>query len=263
MALEIRPYREEEAAAFYRVPSIVFGNYAGERPAPEALTLPPQWSLCAFEDGELATTYGAFPLVTQLNGRKARAAGVTFVGTLPQFRRRGHVRKIMEADFKRRYEERQEPLAILTASIAGIYQRYGYAVCTSAVRYTIDPRWINFAPSLPPAARTMARGLEGRAAAAATALSRVLRAPQRPAASRAADVGRTVARHRTMGQSRCPSVRASSPSTRRTASRRATSRGRRGGWSPPSLTARARASASSSATTSGTRPAPTARSGSC
>jgi predicted acetyltransferase len=152
MPLEIRPYREEEAAAFYRVPSIVFGNYAGERPAPEGLVpLLPQWSLCAFEDGELATTYGAFPLVTQLNGAKARAAGVTFVGTLPQFRRRGHVRKIMEADFKRRYEERQEPLAILTASIAGIYQRYGYAVCASAVRYTIDPRWINLAPSLPPA----------------------------------------------------------------------------------------------------------------
>lgn len=152
MALEIRPYREEEAAAVYRVPSIVFGNYAGERPAPEGLApLLPEWSLCAFEDGQLATTYGAFPLVAQLNGRKARVAGVTFVGTLPQFRRRGHLRKIMEADFARRYEQRLEPLAILGASVAGIYQRFGYAVCANAVRYTVDPRWINFAPSLPPA----------------------------------------------------------------------------------------------------------------
>ena len=31
MALEIRPYREEEAQAFYRVPQIVFGNYTGQR----------------------------------------------------------------------------------------------------------------------------------------------------------------------------------------------------------------------------------------
>lgn len=152
MALEIRPYREEEAAAFYRVPAIVFGNYAGERPAPPGLgPMLPQWSLCAFEDGELATAYGAFPLVTQLNGSKARVAGVSFVGTLPQFRRRGHLRKIMEVDFKRRYEQREEAIAILTASIAGIYQRFGYAVCASAVRYAVDPRWINFAPSLPPA----------------------------------------------------------------------------------------------------------------
>jgi len=152
MTLEIRPYREEEAVAFYRVPAIVFGNYAGDRPPLQGLApMLPDWSLCAFEDGVLATTYGAFPLVAQLNGRKARVAGVSFVGTLPQFRRRGHLRRIMEADFRRRYEQQLEPLAVLTASIAGIYQRYGYAVCASAVRYAIDPRWISFAPSLPPA----------------------------------------------------------------------------------------------------------------
>ena len=70
MALEIRPYREEEAAAFYRVPSIVFGNYTGESRAPTLSPqrqgdagIRPEWSLCAFEDGELATSYGAFPLV--------------------------------------------------------------------------------------------------------------------------------------------------------------------------------------------------------
>ena len=35
MALEIRPYREEETEAFYRVPSIVFGNYTGKPRDPE------------------------------------------------------------------------------------------------------------------------------------------------------------------------------------------------------------------------------------
>ena len=154
MALEIRPYREEEHAAFARVPSIVFGNYTGQdRPPPPGgdIGIRPEWSLCAFEDGQLATTYGAFPLVFRLNGAKAPMAGVTVVGTLPWYRRRGHLRKIMETDFKRRYEQRMEPIAGLLASMAAIYQRYGYAVCSTAVRYEIDPRMIAFAPTLPPA----------------------------------------------------------------------------------------------------------------
>ncbi len=152
MALEIRPYREDEAETFYRLPSIVFGNYTGEPVDPQRRTvIRPEWSLCAFEDGELATTYAAFPFTIRLNGAKARAAGVTFVGTLPWFRRRGHLRKIMEFDFKRRYEQRMEPVAILLASIAGIYQRYGYAVCSSKYRYVIDPKWIDLAPALPTA----------------------------------------------------------------------------------------------------------------
>lgn len=153
MALEIRPYHEEETEAASRVASIVFGNRSlRPDPNPPPNTFRPEWSLCAFEDGQIATTYGAFPFTLRLNGGKTPAAGVTFVGTLPWFRRRGHLRQIMETDFKRRYEQRMEPIAILLASIAAIYQRYGYAVVSSKYRYTIDPRWINIAPSVPKAA---------------------------------------------------------------------------------------------------------------
>lgn len=149
MTLEIRPYTLEEQAAGQRVASIVFGNYAiNPAPRTNAWTILPEWTLCAFEDGELATTYAAYPFTIRLNGAPARAAGVTFVGTLPWYRRRGHLRTIMETDFKRRYEERQEPIAILTASISGIYHRYGYAVTAFRDRYSIDPRWISFVPSL-------------------------------------------------------------------------------------------------------------------
>lgn len=152
MALEIRPVRDEEWEAFNRVPGIVFGNHTGEPwdpNNPRNQVFRPEWSVAAIEDGEVATTYGAYPFTQRLNGGKVRAAGVTFVGTLPQFRRRGHLRKIMEYDFKRRYEERLEPVAILLASIASIYQRYGYACVSTTVRFDIDPKWINFVPSMP------------------------------------------------------------------------------------------------------------------
>jgi predicted acetyltransferase len=150
MTLEIRPYRPEEQEAASRVASIVFGNYS-TTPSQTPSIILPEWSLCAFEDGEIATSYAAYPFTIRLNGAPARAAGVTFVGTLPWFRRRGHLRKIMETDFRRRYEERMEPIAILTASISAIYHRYGYAVTAHRDRFSIDPRWINFAPSLPKA----------------------------------------------------------------------------------------------------------------
>ena len=153
MALEIRPCREDELPAMHRIAAIVFGNYQG-RDTPNPGGMAPEWTLCAFEDGELATSYAAFPFQMRLNGAKAPAAGVTFVGTLPWYRRRGHLRQIIEKDLRRRYEERREPIAILLASIAGIYQRYGYAVVSERYRYSIDPRWIAFAPSLPRATGT-------------------------------------------------------------------------------------------------------------
>ena len=159
MALEIRPHSEDEAQAFFRIPSIVFGNYSGNRPPPAGEPgIRPEWSLCAFEDGVLATSYAAFPLVMRVNGGKIPVAGVTAVGTLPWFRRRGHLRKIMETDFKRRYEQRMEPMAGLLASIAAIYQRYGYGVCSTSVRYEIDPRWINFVPTQPAATGSWREG---------------------------------------------------------------------------------------------------------
>jgi len=74
MTIEIRPYREEEAAAFFRVPSIVFGNYNGlaaggsydgdRRSGPSGR--------CARRGWAIATTYGAFPLIVRLNARRRR-----------------------------------------------------------------------------------------------------------------------------------------------------------------------------------------------
>src|SRR5688500_10987261 len=62
MTLEIRPHRPDEAEAFNRVPQVVFGNYTVpvRVPEPGQEVIRPEWTLCAFEDGELATTYAAY-----------------------------------------------------------------------------------------------------------------------------------------------------------------------------------------------------------
>jgi len=148
MTLEIRPAEQGEMEEFARVAGT---NLAF--PSEWFRGMPPERTLCAFVDGKLATSYGAWPLRMRLNGRKAGVAGVTMVGTMPPYRRQGQLRAITAAHFKRLYEERAEPVAALFASLAAIYQRFGYGVVSSQLAYRVEPRYIDFVQPLPLAGR--------------------------------------------------------------------------------------------------------------
>jgi len=115
----------------------------------------PEWTLCAFEDGKLATSYAAWPLTMRFNGEGVPVAGVTAVGTLPIYRRRGYLRKITAAHFELLHERGERPIAILIASLAAIYQRYGYAIASTQNSYNVEPRFLEspLASSVPGAFR--------------------------------------------------------------------------------------------------------------
>ena len=108
---------------------------------PDALR--PEWTTCAFVDGRLATSFGAFPFTVRLNGAPVAMAGVTAVATLPEFRRRGLLRQVMVRSLGEQ-RERGQSLAILWASLGAIYQRYGYGLASTHASYRIDPRDIRF-----------------------------------------------------------------------------------------------------------------------
>jgi predicted acetyltransferase len=149
MTVEIRPLRQDEMKQFDANVRTGF-SVAPPRDEPEhPPELEPEWTLCALEDGELATTYAALPFTLYMNGRTAPAAGVTAVTTLPWHRRRGHLRRIMETDFARMHESGGPALAILYASMAAIYQRFGYSVVSTQLRYTLEPHRIEFTSPLP------------------------------------------------------------------------------------------------------------------
>lgn len=136
--VEVRPALLEEMGEFARVGRAALALDADtEAPLPD-------WTLCAFDDGRLATTYGRWPLTMRFNGNAVPVAGVTWVSTNPVFRRRGNLRRIMEADFVRLHEEKQQPIALLYASQAAIYQRFGYGIVSTHYRYDVDPRSIQF-----------------------------------------------------------------------------------------------------------------------
>jgi len=152
MSIEIRPVAPEEMETYRRV-ALASLVLSPEQAPPTAIrAIVPALTLCAFVDGQLATSYAAWPLKVRLNGQVAPTAGITFVGTLPQHRQSGCLRQVITRHFEQLHAAGEQPLAALIASQAAIYQRYGYAVVSTRNVYRIEPRFLQFAP-MPDAGR--------------------------------------------------------------------------------------------------------------
>ena len=83
----------------------------------------------AFEGDTPVGLSGAYTFRLTTPGGEVGAAGVTLIGVLPTHRRRGILRLMMTRLFEQA-RERGEPVAILWASEAAIYQRFGYGMGT-------------------------------------------------------------------------------------------------------------------------------------
>jgi predicted acetyltransferase len=140
MSLEIRQINEEEMDAFNRNVHIAFASSDDMY----NMSIRTEWTLCAFEDGRLATSYMAWPLTMYFDGARFPVAGVSMVGTLPIHRRKGHLRKLTQRHFEMLYESRQQPITALNASMAAIYQRFGYGIVSSKNTYNFEPRHLQF-----------------------------------------------------------------------------------------------------------------------
>ncbi len=144
MGLEIRAARPEEMEEFRHVARTALLM------SPEALQgIRPEWTLCAFENGKLATSYAAWPLTMRFNGDGVAVAGVTSVGTLPFYRRRGFLGRVITTHFELLHERGEQPIAILNASLSAIYQRFGYAVVSTRNFYHVEPRYLEFSLTQP------------------------------------------------------------------------------------------------------------------
>ncbi len=143
MSIEIRAVSAEEMQEFSRLVAYVFADNGGDQAQDPSETIIPEWTTCAFVDGRLAATSGAFPFRLRFNGAAAAAAGITMVGTDPGYRRQGLLRRIIAQGYLEQ-REREQSLAILWASAGAIYQRFGYGLATTMVAYEFDPRYSAF-----------------------------------------------------------------------------------------------------------------------
>ena len=136
--IEIRPAKDSEMGQIGLLTSYVYGGAFGD--GEDNFTTQnnrAEWTLCAFDGPKLVASYGAVPFTMRANGRAMAMAGVTIVGTMPEYRRQGLLRRIVEQSF-RDMKDRGQTVAALWASQAAIYQRYGYSLCAVQRRYEVD-----------------------------------------------------------------------------------------------------------------------------
>ena len=144
MAIEIRQATADEMAEFGILGGYVYGGAFGDGPDNViAKGIDPAWTLCAFDDGKLATSFSTIPFTMRANGMAMALAGVSTVGTQPEYRRQGLVRRI-HTEALARMRDAGQPVAALWASQAAIYQRYGYAMTTLRRHYAVDTVDIGF-----------------------------------------------------------------------------------------------------------------------
>ena len=144
MTIELRPMTSDEMDQLGQLTSYVYGgNYGDGTTNTVTATTRPEWTLCAFDGPRLVSSFSTIPFTMRANGTAVPMGGVSAVGTLPEYRRRGLVRRIATQAFAD-MRERGQAVASLWASQAAIYQRYGYAMASVLRSYRVDTADIGF-----------------------------------------------------------------------------------------------------------------------
>ena len=128
MAFEVRSPTADELRAAMAAGSIAFGDELKDEDFDRhSKTMPLDRFLTAYDDGRPVGTTGAYPFRLTVPGGELAAGGVTWVGVIPSHRRRGVLTQMMRTQLDDLHA-RGEPLAILWASEAAIYGRFGYGI---------------------------------------------------------------------------------------------------------------------------------------
>jgi predicted acetyltransferase len=167
MDLELRAVREDEKPALLRASGVAFGMTSAPVDDDYSTDLIPSDRCLAVFDGDaIVATAGAHSFrVTVPGGAPVEAAGVSIVGVHPTHRRRGLLRRMMDEQLDD-VARRGEPLALLTASEASIYERFGYGIGTFSTGFELASEHATFAT--PPPAAGAVRLVEGEAAVSAS-----------------------------------------------------------------------------------------------
>lgn len=86
---------------------------------------------------ELAGVHSAYSLDLPVPGGEVPAAGLTWVGVHPQFRRRGVLRAMMDDHLRGVRDAGREPVSALWAAEPAIYGRFGYGLASTGLTMTL------------------------------------------------------------------------------------------------------------------------------
>lgn len=152
--IELRVATEDDWAAMHRSDGRVFGAVYSEQDQEglKAVTDVSRFRL-AVDAGAIVGIAGSFAFdMTLPGGATVPTGGVTWVSVAVTHRRQGLLGRLMDA-VHADLDARGEPLAALTASEGGIYERLGYGVASQARVTSIDRRRAEFRPEYVPPTR--------------------------------------------------------------------------------------------------------------
>lgn len=137
MGIDIRPF-EGEPRAFFEAGELAFSERLRDEDAEaHASVFEPERAIAAYDGDRIVGTAAIFSFDLSIPGGMAPVAGVTYVGVQPTHRRRGILRRMMNAQLAQ-VHERGEPIAVLWASEGSIYQRFGYGLGTWTARIEVE-----------------------------------------------------------------------------------------------------------------------------
>src|SRR6478672_12341668 len=150
MAIRVRTVRNTEELSLAMG---AIGHYFGWMPTAEQSEsflayLPLDRMHAAFDDGAIIGGAGVYPFEMTVPGGPMTCAGVTIVGVKPTHRRRGILRRMMNAQLAD-VRDRGEPIASLWASEDTIYGRYGYGPAARTGHVLMPRVWADLRPDIP------------------------------------------------------------------------------------------------------------------
>jgi predicted acetyltransferase len=154
MDIDIRPITEDERADWLRAAETSFSVVLKDDELEAAMpVIEVDRSFAAFEGGRMVGTSAAatFRMVVP-GGARIATAGVTAVGVHPTHRRRGINTALMGAILDQA-AERQEPFAMLLASEAAIYGRFGYGLTSLLGEFEAESARMAFVKGSPSGGR--------------------------------------------------------------------------------------------------------------
>ena len=138
MTIEIRNPAAEELRAAMETTHVAFAEPLGdEHFERHSKMLPLERFYAAYDDGLPVGTAADYEFRLTVPGGELATGGVTWVGVLPSHRRRGILTQLMRRELDD-IHERGEPLAVLWASEAAIYGRFGYGIAAPTVQMAAD-----------------------------------------------------------------------------------------------------------------------------
>ena len=168
--LDLRTVRDDEFVDFLLAVQAGFGRTThDESDEYPAHLLTPDRSLAVHDtsdtNGTVVATAGSYAFdLTVPGGAQLPMAAVAMVTVSPTHRRRGILRRLMDAQLDD-VARRGEPLAGLTASEASIYERFGYGTATFTTRWELERHHARLAH--PPASGGRVRIVDAETAATA------------------------------------------------------------------------------------------------